>query len=681
MGAFQADNFILISISVFFAGSLSALILIGKDRLCNLIANGAAIIGSLFLAVASLYKILMPGEEAGTISLFKSTLPFIVMDMKVDGLSSAFLLALSVLTICVSIYSIGYISQYYGKRNVGIFYFLYMMFILSMVFVFTSSNAVFFYIAWEAMALLSYFLVIFESEKSENRQAGLLYIIMTHIGTAFLLIGIMVSYSYTKTFDLFASSEGIPIAAKNIIFLLYLLGFGTKAGAIPLHIWLPRAHPSAPSNISALMSGIMIKTAIYGLIRFVPGFLGVEKVWWGGLIFSIGMISAVLGVAYAMVETDIKRLLAYSSVENMGIILMGLGVALVALAQGNQLIGSLALMASIFHAMNHALFKGGLFLGAGAIHYGTGTKNIEKLGGLIKIMPVTAILVLCFALSISAIVPFNGFIGEWLTLQSIFACILQGMQGINIILILGAAGLGMAGAMAAACFVNMFGISFLGLPRSEKATVTKKIPVTMNISMGILASLCLTIGLFPITIISMLDRVVSQVTGTSILHQMQGGFLISWYSMDFKGNEISSSVMLVVISIIIVLSLIALRIFGGRYKERRYGTWDCGFQALNARMQYTATGFSKPLKIILRILFRPSRQTSIKEGTIYHPKVIEYKMDSESIFEKYLYLPVVVKAKLLSRRTKFIVQTGKIHNYLLYIFITLLALMSYNRFF
>lgn len=680
VGAFQADNYIVASICLFFAGAIGALILSKREKLCNLLSNSIAVLASLLLGMASLWKIFAGNDNAG-ITLIKSTLSFIAVEIRTDGVSAIFLLTLSVLTLCVSIYSIGYIPQYFGKRNIGLFNFLYLSFILSMVLVFTSSNAVFFYISWEAMALLSYFLVIYESDKNENRQAGLLYVVMTHFGTAFLLIGIMISYSYTKSFDLFGTSDAIPDVAKNAIFIMYLLGFGTKAGAIPLHIWLPRAHPAAPSNVSALMSGIMIKTAIYGFIRFIPGYLGVEKPWWGVLIIVIGVISTVLGVAYAMVERDLKRLLAYSSVENMGIILMGLGVGFTAMSQGNQIIASLALMASIFHTMNHALFKGGLFLGAGAVHFATGTKNIERLGGLIKNMPVTAFLILCFSLSIAAIVPFNGFMGEWLTLQSFFAFILNGKQGVNVLMILAAAALGMAGAMAAACFVNMFGISFLGLHRSEEAKSAKKIPISMNGSMGILAVFCLAIGLFPLPVIRLLDHAISGLTGISITGQMQGGLIISWYSMGFSDNKISSPAIIMAIILLLILTLVTLRIFGGPYIERKYGTWDCGFEALNSRMQYTATGFSKPLKIIFRILFRPSRKTTMAGGTAYHPESIEYKMETESIFEKYIYIPMFVQARLLSRKAKFVVQTGNIHSYLLYIFITILVLMSYNRFF
>ena len=313
---------------------------------------------------------------------------------------------------------------------------------------------------------------------------------MTHIATAFLLIGFMTIFSYTKSFDISGSSALIPESAKNIIFIAFLIGFGTKAGIIPLHIWLPRAHPAAPSSVSALMSGIMIKTAIYGLIRFCLCFLGVQNTWWGVLILCIGAVSAVLGVLYALMEHDIKRLLAFHSVENIGIILIGLGVCFIAVSQNNALLGGIALSASLLHTLNHTLFKGGLFLGAGSIQYGTHTKNIEELGGLIKKMPVTAFFMLCFSLAISGVVPFNGFISEWLTFQSLFANIVLGQAALNILSIISVAALGMTGALAVACFVKLFGITFLGLPRSEHASHAKEVPKSMNIGMGILAALC-----------------------------------------------------------------------------------------------------------------------------------------------------------------------------------------------
>jgi formate hydrogenlyase subunit 3/multisubunit Na+/H+ antiporter MnhD subunit len=530
------------------------------------------------------------------------------------------------------------------------------------------------------MSLLSYFLVVFESEKEKNQKAGTIYIVMTHLASAFLLIGFMLIYSYTKSFSLMANTAGIPEIVKNIIFVMFLIGFGTKAGVIPLHIWLPYAHPAAPSNVSALMSGIMIKTAIYGMIRFIAGYLGIHSTWWGIVILALGIVSSVLGVAYALMEHDIKRLLAFHSVENIGIILIGLGVSFIAFAQNNKLIGGLALMAALLHTLNHALFKGGLFLGAGSIQYATHTRDIEKLGGLIKKMPITALFVLCFSLAISAIVPFNGFISEWLTFQSLFASILPGQMGYNFIAILAVAALGLTGALAAACFVKLFGISFLGLPRSEHASNAHEVPATMRIGMGIIAVVCLGIGLFPRVILSLLDKVVSSLGGGSIFGQLQGGFLMVYYPLSISANSISPAVLALVLIAVVIFALLVIRIVGGKYIERKYGTWDCGFEALNSRMQYTATGFSKPIKIVFRILFKPTRNLTVEGDLLYHPETLEYSTSITSIFEEYLYRPVVKSLQKFSKRTKYSIQSGSVHNYLFYIFAVVVLLMIYNRF-
>ena len=679
MEIFLVDNLLHVSILLYLIAVAASLILMKQQKSCNIISNFICITASILGGAASIIKI-FSGNSPINIFEFTSLVPFISIDMKLDNLSAFFLLSLSILVLCVSIYSIGYISHYIGKRNVGLFNFLYSAFILSMIFVLTAANTVFFYISWEAMSLLSYFLVIFESEHKENRRAGTLYIIMTHIAAAFLLIGFMIIYSYTKSFDIFGSSAAIPDLAKNIIFIMFLIGFGTKAGVIPVHIWLPHAHPAAPSNVSALMSGIMIKTAIYGFIRFLLIYLEIQHTWWGVTILCIGIISAVLGVAYALVENNIKRLLAFSSIENIGIILIGLGVCFIAVAQEKELLVGLALTAVLLHTFNHTLFKGGLFLGAGSIQYSTHTKDIEKLGGLIKKLPITALFVLCFSLSISSIIPFNGFIGEWLTYQSLFANIIPGQAGFNILSIISVAALGLSGALAAACFVKLFSISFLGLPRSNHALNAKEVPVTMNIGIGILAALCLILGIFPLTILTLIDKVVFSLVGSSILGQLRGGFITVYYPLKITENAISPFAFFIVLIAVILFSLLIVRLIGGKYIERKYGTWDCGFEALNSRMQYSAAGFSKPIKIVFKILFRPTRRITVKGDLLYHPNSIEFTTTSESIFEKYIYNPVYGKIKMFSRKTKFRIQTGSIHNYLIYILAALLVLMVYNRF-
>ena len=664
---------------LYVLSALAGLVLSKSPLLSNIVCSGICVTAALAGGLASVLQICF-SDRITEIGPFRSSIPFLSFGLKMDGLSAFFILALSVLVLCVSIYSVGYLSHYCGKRPLGLFHFLYAMFILSMMLVLTSSSTVFFYMAWELMSLVSYFLVIFESEKEENRKAGTLYIVMTHVATAFLLAGFMIIYSYTGSFDIFGSSDAIPEGAKNIIFIFFLVGFGTKAGVIPVHIWLPYAHPAAPSNVSALMSGIMIKTAIYGLVRFVIGFLGVTHVWWGVLVLSIGIVSTVLGVAYALMEHNIKRLLAFHSVENIGIILIGIGVSMTATANGNIFIAALALVAALFHTFNHALFKGGLFLGAGSIQFSCHTKDIEELGGLIKKMPVTALFVLCFSLAISAIVPFNGFVSEWLTFQSLFASITQGQAAINILSIIGVAALGMAGALAAACFVKLFGIAFLGLPRSEHAENAVEVPTSMNAGMGILAALCLAIGILPLAALQFVDKAVSALSGVSVLEQLHGGLLIAYSSLEFKGGTISPVSALVALVLIVLAALGLIRIIGGKYAERKYGTWDCGFKGLTPRMQYTATGFSKPLKIVFKILYRPSHKLEVTGDLAYHPETMEYSTTTESIFENYIYRPLYATAKLISIKTKFRVQTGSIHKYLLYIFAAVLILMVYNRF-
>lgn len=679
MYIFQTESLFLAAILLYLSSAFISLVLRNYHKLCNITSNIICISASLSGAAAAIIHI-MSGNDIIRLVKFNSSIPLLSIDITIDNLSALFILGLSVLVLCVSLYSIGYISHYYGKRNVGLFNFLYASFILSMFFVITAGDAVFFFIAWETMSVLSYFLVVFESEQEENQKAGTLYIIMTHIGAAFLLIGFMIMYSFTKSFDIFGSSLAIPEAAKNIMFFLFLMGFGTKAGVIPLHIWLPNAHPAASSNVSALMSGIMLKTAIYGLIRFLLFYLNIQHTWWGIFIICIGVISAVLGVAYALMEHNIKKLLAFHSIENIGIILIGLGVSFIAFAQHNIFLGGLALTASLFHSFNHTLFKGGLFLGAGAIQYATHTKDIEELGGLIKKMPVTALFMLCFSLAISAIVPFNGFVSEWLTYQSLFANIAVGEAAVNILSILAAAALALSGALAAVCFVKLFGISFLGLPRSKHAIEAKEVPITMQLGMGILSLLCLALGLFSMSFLKLIDNVILDLADISIVGQIQGGWFIPYYSFDLSGNSISPISLLLVLTVVIILSFAVIRIIGGKYLERKYGTWDCGFKEVNSRMQYSATGFSKPLRIVFRILYRPGRELEIEEGrSPYFPVSLKYKVSTEPIFEKYLYNPILLIINKFSIKTKLLIQTGSIHMYLLYILVTVLSLMLYNR--
>ena len=680
MNLIDINLLFLLMLGFYVAGSLFSFVFIKSSKLGNMLSNILYCIASITGILTAIFYLLSDEVHLQLIHI-NSNIPFLSFKLEMSKLSAYFILILSILTLCVSIYSISFLSQFYGKRNTASFNFLFGIFIVSLVSVFSSGNMLIFLLAWEVMALTSYFLVIFESENPETQKSGTLYLIMTHIATAFLTIAFITIYSYTGSFDIVNAATVIPPFSKNMIFICLLIGFGTKAGIIPLHIWLPYAYPAAPSNVSALMSGIMSKTSVFGLIQFVYVVLGGGFEWWGITLLIVGSISAVLGIAYALMEIDIKRLLAYSSIENTGIILIGLGLSIYGYAKGNTILSSLAILAALLHLFNHSLFKGALFLGSGSIYYSTHTKNMEKLGGLLKRMPYTGLLFLIGCLSISSMPFFNGFISEWFTLQSLFHSIGISGNGIKLIAILATAVLAMAGAFAAACFVKAFGISFLGVPRSTEAQNSIEVPFNMLLGTGLLTFMCVLFGLFPQIVLVLLDKVSNSIVKASIVPQLKGFSSFVYYPKGLETNKISPMFILAAGIILAAVVFLAVKFISRATKERKYSTWDCGFKELNSRMQYTATGFSKPLRIVFRVIFRPSRELQTEDGTSpYYPKAMRYVVRTQSVFEKYLYMPVTRLFTSTSGRIRHAVQTGSVHAYLIYIFITIVGLLIYYRF-
>jgi len=672
------DYFNLILV-IYIVAAFFSLIFSKKHQLTNLIANILSATASLSLLILTALHLIVSTSSVELLRITTSV-PNISLVLKIDNLSAFFLLCLAILSMSVSIFSIGYMKHYFYRINIGLFNCLYNIFILSMILVITSSNLISFLVCWEIMSLISYALVVYEHDQPENSKAGLIYIIMTHLGTAFLIIAFMLIYVNTGSMEIASAGQLLSPYLKNILFFLFLIGFGVKAGIIPLHVWLPYAHPAALSNISALMSGIMIKTAIYGLIRFILVVLGASTVWWGVVILVLGAISAVLGIAYALIENNYKRLLAYSSIENIGIILIGLGLSFIAFANQQMTIASISLLASLFHLFNHTLFKGALFLGAGAIHYATHTKNLEDLGGLMKRMPYTGLLLLFASLAISALPPFNGFLSEWLTFQSLFQILTASNHGLKILALLIVAALAMAGAMAAACFIKFIGIAFLGLPRSESAQNCREVPIPMLAGIGLLALPCLLFGLFPQIILRLIDRITQEYFAVSISSGLKGISLITNNPLIINESGISLLSATIIGIIFFIVFYTIIRFIGRNTKERIFETWDCGFGGLNSRMQYTATGFSKPLRIVFRFLYRPKRLLWYnKEGpSPYYHSDLNYVVTTEPVFEKYFYHPLAHSLKRWARKSRFYIQTGSVHIYLLYIFLALIALLIYN---
>ena len=398
-------------------------------------------------------------------------------------------MTLAALAAAVSLYSFGYLREMEGRRNLGAFGFFFNLLLMSLALVFTASNAFFFLVAWEVMALTAFCLIIFEHEKEKTRNSGVLFLIMSHAGTGLLLIAFLTLTSASGSLD-FASfhllaSRMTPLE-QGAVFLLFLFGFGVKAGVVPLHIWLPEAHPVAPSNVSALMSGIVIKSGIYGMARVFFDFYGAPPLWMGTVVLGLGVVSALVGVLYALMEHDLKRLLAWHSIENIGIILIGFGAALMFRALGQANLAALALIAALYHTFNHAMFKGLLFLGAGSVVQATHTRNMEKMGGLIRRMPVTALCFLVGAVAISGLPPLNGFVSEWLTYQALLAGFGTTQSLTRLMFPIAGSLLALTAALAAACFVKAFAIPFLALPRSPEAADAREVSFAMRAAMAVL---------------------------------------------------------------------------------------------------------------------------------------------------------------------------------------------------
>ena len=589
-----------------------------------------------------------------------------------DGLSGFFVIVISLVAVPASVFSLGYARDSEHRGLMGV---LFNGFILSMYAVVLSGNVITFLVSWETMSVVSYFLVTLDRDEESSR-AGLLYAVMTHIGTAFIIAGFLGLYGSTGQMDfsgIRAAAPNLSSGVRSIVFVLFLVGFGTKAGIIPLHTWLPRAHPAAPSNVSSLMSGVMIKTGIYGILRMNMDLLGQGSEWWGMSLIVIGAVSSILGVLYALMEHDLKRLLAYHSVENIGIILLGIGAAMVFRSNSLYALAAIALTAGLYHTLNHAVFKGLLFLGAGSVMRATRTRNMEEMGGLIKAMPYTGFFFLAGSVSICALPPFNGFVSEWLTFQSLLLGFTSPSVTAKIISPLGGAALALTGALAAACFVKAFGITFLGMPRSGHAENVKEAPASMIIAMAFLALLCLLLGLVPGMVITVISPSVFGLTGAAV--GAPGNVIVL---IRETAASLSPGGILVAISALAAAAAVFLFAAGGRGKTLYGDSWDCGMSGLNSRMQYTATAFTKPIRMIFRRIYLPKRELSVSYRLKpFFVKSITYSSEITPFFERYFYEPATRFIHVIAGKVRLL-QSGSLHLYLGYILVTLIVLLIFG---
>ena len=607
--------------------------------------------------------------------------PFLIYSFRLDALSAYFNLILSLLAVAISIYSFGYLRHLDEKRTVGVLGFFYNLSLLSLTAVFTASNAFFFLIAWEVMALAAYCLITFEHRQETTRQAGVLFFVMSHAGTGCLLIGFLLLNSFCGSLEFSnfaATSAKLTGAWQAAVFLLFLVGFGVKAGVIPLHIWLPEAHPAAPSNISALMSGIVIKTGIYGMARVLFEFLGVPPLWAGTIVLTVGVVSALLGVLYALMEHDLKRLLAYHSIENIGIILIGFGASLMFITLGHSRLAAIALIAGLLHTLNHAVFKCLLFLGAGSVLHATHTRNMEKLGGLIRRMPQTAFFFLVGAIAISGLPPLNGFVSEWFTYQALLAGFGTTEKLTRVLFPVAGSLLALTAALAATCFVKAFGITFLALPRSKEADDAQECAFSLLTGMGLLAAACVALGLGATWFLPVFDGITERLMGVRMSGELvaAGGWVLT--SGSPRGGTVSTTGIAAMFVILSALPALLWLLWGRKGHRHIEPTWDCGLPGLTAENEYTAFAFSKPLRMIFAALYQPRREIQAEyEVSPYYPTAIRFDSEIESPFEERLYGPLQKKVLAIARRMRGI-QAGSIHAYLAYIFVTLIVLLLFG---
>ena len=647
-----------------------------RPSLQSSLAHSSAVAGStagIALGLGGLFA-----AQPLTVSI-PSNIPYLTFALRLDPLAAFFVLTISLVGLAASIYAYGYVREFTGHVSVGLLGSLLNGFLLSMTLVVMADNGFFFLIVWEVMSLISYVLVVTEHERPGVREAGLFYLIMTHAGTAFIILTFLLFAQETGSFSFEAfrhPDQRLPEGLRSIAFFTALIGFGAKAGIVPLHVWLPYAHPAAPSHISALMSGVMIKTAIYGLIRvYFDFFEGQFLWWWGFTVLSVGAFSALLGVMYALMEHDLKSLLAFSSVENVGIILLGIGAGMIFHTYGLDELAALGLLAGLYHTINHAAFKALLFLGAGSLLFATHTRNIEQYGGLLRRMPWTGLCFLIGAVSIAALPPTSGFVSEWLIFQSLFLSVQLPTLFLKLMLPIVAAILALTGALAVACFAKAFGLSFLAQPRSPQARHAVEVPVSMRIGMGFLAASCALLGLAPMLVVPLLDRVTAPFTGVTISDKVLAldGWVVAPVTVEF------SSISMPVLAALLVgaggLGLAIARLLGKGVPARYSRTWGCGLP-LTPRMEYTATAFVQPIKQVFETIYQPTvkLEREFLEQSKYFIRHQRFHSHIEPLFEKYVYQPVVTGLLAAAERLR-VIQAGSLHLYLTYIFLTLVLLL------
>lgn len=623
-----------------------------------------ALLSITTFGIAVAYLMSGHAPEVMTLPLGLPDLPFHV---RLDALSAFFLMVLGLAGTGISTFAAGYFRSGEGTAP-GLLGLHYHVFLASMAVVMLADDAYLFMVAWETMALSSYFLVTSQHRIPEIRQAGFLYLLMAHVGAVCILLsfGVMQGGSWQFTFDAMRSATLTPFWA-TIAFTLALIGFGAKAGLVPMHIWLPVAHPAAPSPVSAMMSGLMLKTAIYGILRITFDLLHVQFWQWGLAVLVLGLFSGLFGAIFAAVQTDMKRLLAYSSIENVGLIYAAIGLSILFSASHMPLFAALALAAALIHALNHSLFKSMLFLVTGSVLHATRQRSLGKLGGLIRFMPWVATLALIGTLAIAGLPPLNGFVSEWLLLQSFLFTPQLPHAFINMLVPLGAAALALTVALAAYVMVKFYGVIFLGKPREASLEQAHDANWLERIGLAWLAAGCVVIGVQPQWALHMAGKATDMLVGQAVAPEPS-----KWRIAPISPEQASYSgwIFLAVILCVVAITFLGVRLIA-HGRMRRTAAWDCGYPWQDARMQDTAEGFGQPIRHMFGAFFRMERD--LPSATDLSPR---YRIHIEDRCWRGLYQPIASGVQKLADAIS-ILQGGRLAIYLLYSFVTLLGLLVF----
>jgi len=659
-------SLLLVGLGLGLAAALAGALTSARVRV---LAAAVCSSGACVAAFVAAGRVLISGQTSTFRSL--ALLPFTGVSLSLDPLAALFIATTAVVGLAASCYGVGYAERGPRSRTATA---MLPLFLTSLLLVPAAASVATFMVVWELMALTSTLLLLVEHRhRAEARDAAQWYGAMTHVGAAAILLGLVLLASHAggQTFAVIRlHADRLSPTVRSLGFLLVLVGFTSKAGAVPFHVWLPRAHPEAPSPVSALMSASMVNLGIYGIVRVGDGLLGGGVLWWWLVVVGLGVVSALFGALHAAASSDLKRLLAYSTVDNIGLILIGVGAAGALEVTGHRLLATLSMLAALFQLVNHAAFKGCLFLGAGAVQQATGTRDLDRLGGLVRRLPLTALLFGIGALSISALPPFNGFASEWLLLQGLLHGFADHNAATAIALLAGVAALALTGGLTAAAFVKALGIGFLGQPRTPAAANAGEVAPSMLAGMALLAAPCLLLGVVPGTVVPMLRRAAETGLGVTSPDPLRAGLGLDLASVE---GTIEPVLLLAALVAALVLAWCCARVFARR-GARRAEAWGCGRELQTARMEYTATSFAEPLQRVFADVLRPDHDlevTHVAESR-YFEQAISYHNRVDDAFERTFYRPVIRLVETWGRFARR-AQNGSLHRYLAFGLVALIV--------